>query len=94
LIYDIRPAFGTERRVPNSPTTGKPLDKPKLYTEFNERKALAQQLVTLAEIDARREYPGRLKGNVSMVTVDPVLHFGISKHWASATEHRLILSRR
>jgi hypothetical protein len=37
LVYDIRPVFGTQPRVPLSPTTNQPLDREQLHTEFNER---------------------------------------------------------
>lgn len=75
LIYDIRPVFGTQPRVPLLPTTGQPLDRAQLYTEFNERKALAQRMVALAEIGTRREYVSRLKGNVSVLTADALKQF-------------------
>jgi hypothetical protein len=67
--------FGTQPRVRLSPTTGQPLDRAELYTEFNERKELARQMVALAEIETRPEYASRLKGNVSVLTADALQQF-------------------
>jgi hypothetical protein len=75
LIYDIRPVFDTQLRVPLSPTTGQPLNKEQRFTEFNERKPLAQQMIALADIKTRREFATRVKGVSSLLEVDVIQQF-------------------
>jgi hypothetical protein len=75
LIYDIRPVFDTPLRVPLSPTTGQPLNKGQRFTEFNERKPLAQQMIALADTKTRREFATRVKGISSLLEVDVIQQF-------------------
>jgi hypothetical protein len=77
---DIRPAFNTQPRIPVSPTTGKPFEQGQRYTEFNERKPLAHQMILLAGIKTRREFAARVKGNSSLIEVDV-----IEQYWSLET---------